>query len=184
MVTDEQLAESAQGGSTAAFGELVERYQGRLLRFLLARCRSRADAEDVLQDSFMNAYRYLHSFDTDRRFSTWLYRIAIRNAARLVPVLGGEPAEPVDYADPLAECIVQSERENLWIVAKSALSPDACSAMWLHYVEDLPLGDVARALNRSLAWTKVSLMRSRRRLQVEMGRQTTANERSKVYGQA
>ncbi|NJN40724.1 MAG: hypothetical protein HC807_07785 [Gammaproteobacteria bacterium] len=88
MVTDEQLAKAAQGGSSTAFDELVERYQCRLLRFLLGRCRSRADAEDALQDSFMNAYRYLHSFDTDRRFSTWLYRIALRNAARQVSLPG------------------------------------------------------------------------------------------------
>ncbi len=83
VTTDEQLVDSALLGSAAAFAEIVDRYSERLLRFLLARCRSRADAEDALQDTFANAFRYLDSFNPKWRFSTWIYRIAIRNASRL-----------------------------------------------------------------------------------------------------
>ena len=61
MLTDEQLVEASLQGSAAAFNEIVERYQQRLLRFLLTRSASRADAEDAIQDTFINAYRYLSS---------------------------------------------------------------------------------------------------------------------------
>ena len=81
MLTDEQLVDASLGGADHAFPELVGRYQERLLRFLLTRSVTRADAEDALQDTFINAFRYLASFDSRWRFSTWIYRIALRNAA-------------------------------------------------------------------------------------------------------
>jgi RNA polymerase sigma-70 factor (ECF subfamily) len=179
--TDEQLAAAAKTGSTAAFSELVERYQDRLLRFLLGRCSNRADAEDAIQDTFVNAYRYLQSYDARWRFSTWLYRIAIRNAARQSLHATAEPVELADHADPLASCIAQSDRQNLWLLAKRQLSADAYSALWLRYAEDLALVDVARALDRSLAWTKVSLMRSRRRLAGALREEAASAERSEMY---
>jgi RNA polymerase sigma-70 factor (ECF subfamily) len=182
VATDEQLATDAQRGSTTAFHELVERYQGRLLRFLIGRCRCRADAEDAIQDTFVNVYRYLHSYDPRRRFSTWLYRIALRNASRQTLHPDTDMAEEIDHADPLAACIEHAERENLWLVAKGLLSPDAYSALWLRYVEDLALSDVALALDRSLAWTKVSLMRSRRRLATTLRQEAQSPDRSESYG--
>jgi DNA-directed RNA polymerase specialized sigma24 family protein len=69
--------------------------------------------------------------------------------------------------DALQQCIEQSERENLWLVARRVLSQDAYAAMWLRYTEDLPLADIALALDRSQAWTKVALLRARRRLSAE-----------------
>ena len=89
MMTDEQLVEAALRGSIPAFGEIVDRYGDRLLRFLMTRCASLQDAEDALQDTFANAYRYLDSFNPKWRFSTWIYRIAIRNAARIPPTGAG-----------------------------------------------------------------------------------------------
>lgn len=79
--TEAQLVEAAQAGSADAFSDLVRRYRDGLLRFLLTRCASYADAEDALQDTLINAFRYIRSYDARWRFSTWLYRIAIRNAA-------------------------------------------------------------------------------------------------------
>ena len=76
------LIDAAKAGSVGAFTELVGRYREGLLRFLITRCSSVADAEDALQDTMINAYRYLKSYDPRWRFSTWLYRIAIRNAAK------------------------------------------------------------------------------------------------------
>jgi RNA polymerase sigma-70 factor (ECF subfamily) len=180
--SDEQLVEAAIEGSAEAFTELVERYQQRLLRFLVTRSASRAHAEDALQDTLINAYRYLHSYDPRWRFSTWLYRIAIRNATRQAALPQVGPDELCGETDLLRECIADSERENLWLTAKKLLSGDAYSAMWLRYVEDLAMKDIARTLDRSLSWTKVSLMRSRRRLQTELKQEGVAESRGEMYG--
>lgn len=173
----------AKEGSDSAFSALIERYQKRLFRFLLVRCRSRADVEDVIQDTFVNAYRYIGSYDPRWSFSTWLFRIALRNAAKT-----SQREEAVDDdssptpTDPLEACIAASERENLWLTARRTLSTDAYSAMWLRYAEDMSVKDIARTMRRPMSWTKVTLMRSRRRLSMEMsdGQEATAN--GEAYG--
>lgn len=163
-----------------AFTELVAGYRERLLRFLLTRCPSFADAEDALQDTLINAFKYLHSYDPRWRFSTWLYRIAIRNAARQNEGNVTELGDIADNeADPLHHVIADSERENLWLVAKRVLNGEVYTAMWLRYVEDLSVNDVAAALDRSTSWTKVNLMRGRQALEAEL--QQTASRRQ-AYG--
>ena len=174
--------DSALAGSEAAFAALVDRYQERLLRFLTARCGERADAEDALQDAFVDAWRYLASYNRRWRFSTWLYRIALRRAARRPAAAADDGPPPAAGEDPLAACIAADERENLWLAARRVLSADACTALWLHYVEEMPQRDVARAMQRSLAWIKVTLMRSRRRLQAECSAGTTEGSEHEAYG--
>jgi RNA polymerase sigma-70 factor, ECF subfamily len=176
------LIEAAKAGSVSAFTELVRAYREGLLRFLLTRCASYADAEDALQDTFINAYRYLHSYNSRWRFSTWLYRIAIRNAGRLREKYVTELGELRDEeSDPLKQCIADSERENLWQCARRLLSDEVYSAMWLRYVEDMSINDVASVLNRSNSWTKVNLMRGRRTLDAELNRGGPAKQ-SEAYG--
>lgn len=165
MLTDEQLVEASLNGKATAFDELVDRYQERLLRFLLTRSATHADAEDAIQDTFINAYRYLASFDSRWRFSTWIYRIALRNLARQKRPDWSESDETlVGTDDPLQNCIDSSERDNVWVTARQLLSDEAYSAMWLRYVEDLSVKDISRALDKTQSWTKVNLLRGRRRL--------------------
>ena len=183
MFTDEQLVEASLDGSAGAFDEIVGRYQERLLRFLLTRSSSRADAEDAVQDTFINAYRYLASYDSRWRFSTWIYRIAIRNAARQRwPEWHDSDVELVDDSDPLKECMAHSERENVWLAAKRLLSSDSYNAMWLRYVEDLSVKEISSALEKSASWTKVTLLRGRRKLSTELAGTTTAAEQRQSYG--
>ena len=161
-----------------AFTDLVRSYRERLLRFLLTRCASYADAEDALQDTLINAYKYLHSYDPRWRFSTWLYRIAIRNAHRIRTENVFEIADLIDSeADPLLKCIADSESENLWVVARRSLNDDVFAAMWLRYAEDMSVNDISAALDRSASWTKVNLMRARKVLDTELNEST-----SEAYG--
>lgn len=182
MNSEAELIEAARNGSSQAFAELVHAYREGLLRFLLTRSSSFADAEDALQDTLINAYRYLHSYDPRWRFSTWLYRIAINNAARMkrpdsvhIDDLGDEEG------DPLTQCIRDSERENLWLAARRSLNDEVYSAMWLRYVEDMSIKDIAAVLDRSVSWTKVNLLRGRKTLDAELNHVAT-DEMGKAYG--
>ena len=182
MGNEAALIERARNGSAAAFTELVNGYRQGLLRFLLTRSATYADAEDALQDTLINAYRYLDSYDSRWRFSTWLYRIAINNAARQRPAATVELGELRDAeGDPLAQCIAASERENLWLVARRHLNEDVYTAMWLRYVEDMSVKDIAAVLERSVSWTKVNLLRGRKILDQEMN-QANTELKSKAYG--
>jgi RNA polymerase sigma-70 factor (ECF subfamily) len=183
VLTDEQLVEASLEGSASAFDDIVGRYQDRLLRFLLTRSSCRADAEDAVQDTFINAYRYLASFDSRWRFSTWIYRIAIRNAARQRrPEWHDSDVELVDDANPLYECLAQSERENVWLAAKRLLSDEAYDAMWLRYVEDLSVKEISSAMDKTASWTKVTLLRGRRRLSAELAGDAPAAKQRESYG--
>lgn len=175
MEDEKQLLDAARNGSHEAFSKLLLVHQDRLYRFLVARCRVRHDAEDALQETFVSAYKYLHSYDERWQFSTWLYRIALRKAAACHGIADALEEDPVDDSqDPLAACIAASDRENLWLTAKRVLESEAFTAMWLRYAEDMPVRDVAKVLGRPLSWTKVSLMRSRNRLGNEMAGQDAA----------
>ena len=163
LANEAKLIAAARAGSADAFADLVGRYRDGLLRFLLTRCATHADAEDALQDTLINAYRYIHSYDPRWRFSTWLYRIAINNAAKLHGPTLAEVGDVRDEAsDPLLACIAASEKENLWVSARRVLNDEVFAAMWLRYAEDMSVTDIARALDRSVSWTKVNLMRGRR----------------------
>ena len=180
-MTDEyELIDAAKAGSADAFADLVRAYRVRLLRFLLTRCASYADAEDALQDTMIAAYRYLHSYDPRWRFSTWLYRIAIRNAQKIRSeniVELGDLSD--DEGDPLLHCIAASETENLWLCARRVLNDDVFAATWLRYAEDMSINDISKALDRSDSWTKVNLMRARKALDAEL---TQKDNTSESYG--
>jgi RNA polymerase sigma-70 factor (ECF subfamily) len=175
-----KLIAAAKAGSAEAFADLVRAYRERLLRFLLTRSPSYADAEDVLQDTLIAAFRYLHSYDPRWRFSTWLYRIAIRNAAKQrTPDLVEIGDLHDEENDPLQQCIADSETDNLWLSARQLLNDEVFAAMWLRYAEDMSVNDIAKALDRSASWTKVNLMRGRRALESHMN---GAADKSEAYG--
>lgn len=77
--TDERLIRAAVHGDKAAFSTLVKRYEETVYRFSYKVCRDKEKAEEALQDTFVNVYRKLDSFDGKSKFSTWLYSIVTNN---------------------------------------------------------------------------------------------------------
>jgi RNA polymerase sigma-70 factor (ECF subfamily) len=76
-LTDRDLVDRAKGGDSAAFGQLVRRHQPRIHRLAVHLLRSRSEAEDVTQETFIRAYRAIERFDGRSEPYTWLYRIAV-----------------------------------------------------------------------------------------------------------
>ncbi len=77
--SDQQLIHAATKGDKAAFSALVNRYEEMVYKFSYKVCRDRDKAEEALQDTFVNMYRSLSSFDGRSKLSTWLYRIVTNN---------------------------------------------------------------------------------------------------------
>ncbi len=88
---DQVLVERAQAGDKKAFGLLVEKYHRKLGRLLSRMVRDQTEVEDVVQESFIKAYRALHNFRGDSAFYTWLYRIGINTAKNYLVSLGRKP---------------------------------------------------------------------------------------------
>jgi RNA polymerase sigma-70 factor (ECF subfamily) len=77
--TDEQIIRAAREGDRQAFTALVNRYEQTVYRFSFKMCRDPEKAKETLQDTFINVYRKLRSFDGKSKFSTWLYTIVTNN---------------------------------------------------------------------------------------------------------
>ena len=73
---DSDVVQAFLDGDERAFGELVRRYDGRLLNFVYRTIGDRERAQDLVQETFVRVYRHLHRFDPSKKFSTWVYTIA------------------------------------------------------------------------------------------------------------
>jgi RNA polymerase sigma-70 factor (ECF subfamily) len=76
LLDDSGVVAAHLAGDRLAFGELVERYQNRLLNFIYRTTGDRERAEDLVQETFIRVYRHLHRFDQTKKFSTWVYTIS------------------------------------------------------------------------------------------------------------
>ena len=93
---DVQLVEEALGGNQLSFQLLVERYQERLFSLARHYTKSAVEVEDIVQDTFLKAYRRLATFQRQSSFSTWLYRIAVNTALDFLKRAGRSPVQAVE----------------------------------------------------------------------------------------
>jgi RNA polymerase sigma-70 factor (ECF subfamily) len=75
--TDSRLVEMARDGNSTAFGELVQRYEARLMRVISRFINDQETIEDIAQDVFLRVFRRLELFDASRRFGPWLFQIGV-----------------------------------------------------------------------------------------------------------
>ncbi len=167
--SDEELACRAQGGCAASFEQLMRRFQTPVLQFLRHRGAS-SDAEDLLQETFVRAYSNLDRYRTKWRFSTWLFTIArrmsINHARRARPLVDGEALRAVESAEPepLETMVAEEDRRGLWDAAARILGREELTAVWLHYVEEMPTREIASVLERSRVSVKTMMFRARKKL--------------------
>ncbi len=160
IASDEVLARRAADGDESAFEELVVRYQDRLYTLALRITLSDADAYDCVQEGLVSAWRGLHSFRFDARFSTWIHRIVVRKAYDVLE-RRARTAEPVDEVPAVSVDSPADARLDL-LSALAQLEPDfrvvavACDVVGLSMDEaalvlDLPAGTVKSRLHRARA---------------------------------
>ena len=96
---DQLLVERVRTGDKKAFDLLVAKYQRRLMRLVSRIVHDTAEAEDVVQETFIKAYRALRHFRGDSAFYTWLYRIGINTAKNCLVTQGRTPTSTDNDAD-------------------------------------------------------------------------------------
>ena len=168
----------AIAGDQAAFGLIVERYASRIYTHLYRLVRNREEAEDLTQETFLRAFRFLDRFDMSRPFRNWLYTIATNvglNALRSVKRRG--IAVSLDADDPpprgLATAAVaangrdeaaRDEVRQVLAEAVSRLAPRTAALIQLHYDEGMSIGEAAEVLGMKEGAAKVALCRARKQL--------------------
>ena len=159
---ERDLIRQARNGSAAAFAEIVDHHQHRLLRYLMLRGLQQADAEDAAQKAFVTAWEKLDTYREKWRFSTWLYTLAQR------AIDTGPDHTPLHQTEGLTDALdpalEQQMKHNLWATARKHLSGTAFTTLWLHYGEGFTNAEIARITRRNRVAVKVMLHRARETL--------------------
>lgn len=167
--SDEELARRAQKGCADSFEQLMRRFQAPVLQFLRHRGAS-ADAEDLLQETFVRAYTNLDRYRQKWRFATWLFTIArrvnINHSRRIRIATNAEALESAEseVPNPLEAIVAEEDRRGLWGAAAQVLCEEELTAIWLYYVEEMSTRDIAAVLERSWVSVKTMMFRARRKL--------------------
>jgi RNA polymerase sigma-70 factor, ECF subfamily len=151
-------------GEPDAFRMLVERYQGRALGHAIAIIGNRADAQDAVQDAFLNAHRSLRTFDRERVFYSWFYAI-LRNCC--YKLIARRRVDAVDHAVrlDLLESPTLPVDERLAIErALAALSPTDREVVMLRHFDGLSYAELAASLEIPVGTVMSRLFNARKRL--------------------
>lgn len=163
MMTDKDLARNTAHGDRAVFDEIVRRYCRPLTLFAAGRTDSLQDAEDIVQETFLRAWQNSQNFNSDCSLKTWLFTIAYR-----LIVSAWRKKKPQRLSDKIAVQLTDEqppvyEYQWLWDAARK-LGPDAYTALWLRYKQEMSTEEIARVMNKSKITVRVLLHRSRNRL--------------------
>lgn len=183
--SDEQLMSSVAAGPVHALAEIYDRYERPLMSFFLRQTGQQATAQDLLHEVFLRVLKYRTSYDPNRRFRSWIFRIAHHvaidagRATEPQPSLGGVPAErasievgeeaePTEPRDPLEE--IAAEREATRVQrALDRLTDADRRLLLLAKVEEMRYADIGEILECTEGAVKVRVHRALKRLAAELG---------------
>ena len=135
--------------------------------------KTKEEAEEVSQDTFIKAYKNLSSFKGDSKFSTWLYKIAYRNCLDRVKknkqkyqtdTINEITINKIESTDSILNQINRKERAEIMKECLSKLPEDERSLLWMFYFDELSLKEIIEVTNLSASNLKVKLHRARKRL--------------------
>ena len=173
---DEVLVKQTIEGCLSSFDQLVARYQVPLVQFIAQRIGSFEDAEDLTQETMVRAYQHLHRYRGDWRFSTWLFTIArrlsinhqrhgralCRNRSRVESDALSQVVDPT--SEPHVLVAEQENHQRLWRLAANVLTEPKFTTLWLFYVEEMPVAEIAQVVGRSRVSVKTMMFRARKEL--------------------
>ncbi len=177
-LNDNEIISKVLRGDSQAYALLVNRYQGYVFTLALRMIKTREDAEEVAQDVFIKAYKYLADFRGASKFSTWLYTIVnntcitfLRKKKLDVHSLDNEAvfarADNID-SGARADEVEQKSRKAMINRAITMLNPDDAQIITLFYKAEQTLEETARVLGIEVNAAKVRLHRARARLKEKM----------------
>lgn len=186
-ISDESvLVDAARNGDIGAFEQLVRRYDRNVFRIAQHITQNREDAEDVVQDAFLKAFRNLGQFQGQSKFYTWLVRIAVNEALmrlrrrrpeRMVSLdedvkteEDSMPREVADWSPNPEQLYSQAELKDILSKTIQGLPPGFRAVFVLRDVEALSTEETAEALNLSIPAVKSRLLRARLQLRERLNK--------------
>jgi RNA polymerase sigma-70 factor (ECF subfamily) len=176
-MTDAVVVDRARGGDPEAFRQLVERHSRPIFRVAYRMTGNEHDADDVVQETFLRAYKQLETFQERANFSTWLHRIAIncsldllRSRSRHDKHYAGDPAsEELQHAvralDPQPDrLLLSAELQQHVVLALERLSGNERTAFMLRHFEGMPVEEIGQTLGIQVNAAKHTIFRAVRKL--------------------
>jgi RNA polymerase sigma factor (sigma-70 family) len=184
VVSDETLVAAAKIGHKGAFDNLYQRHAEKMFRITYRITRNRQDAEDAVQECFLNAFIHLKNFDGRSRFSTWLTRIAMNAAlmklrknhsAREVPI--GVTVETSSAWSTKCQIFIRIRKSSAKRASEKAtlrdaiakLRPSLRKALEIHTLQERSLEETATVLGISVAAVKARVFHARATLRRRRG---------------
>jgi len=170
--SDEALIEAVKKGDCDAFGPIVERYKMALYKVMYRMVLNRDDAEDLVEEAFIKAYRSIKKFQTGRPFYSWLRRIGVNNAINFLKRERRSNIEPLEYVEKTLSNgrndPVQMTREKMLHErlngALARLPADARVILLLKVEEDLSYDEIGKLLKIPKGTVMSRLARARIKL--------------------
>lgn len=177
---DLELVEQARAGNQDAFREIVERHSRQLFKVAYRLTRSEAHADDVVQETFLRAYRHLHRFDARSQLGTWLYRIAVNCSMDLMRKESRRTArETTEETVELASLATSEPRPDRLAASGEVgalvesvlreLSPTERTAFVLRHFEGYSSVEIGQLLGMRPGATRNAVFRAVRKLRLGLG---------------
>ncbi|SKB08464.1 RNA polymerase sigma-70 factor, ECF subfamily [Prosthecobacter debontii] len=177
---DLPLVRAAQAGDMEAFDEIIRRYQSLMSALLHRFSPARADLEDLVQETFVKAWRALPEWQPERPFAHWLKRIAVRTGLEFyrrrqhspfsrLQEPSAEGRDPLDDLPAETPDAAQGALEEAQFIL-SHLPPEDRALLTLLHLEQMPLAEIAQHFGWSRINAKVKAFRARQRLQTLLKR--------------
>ena len=173
----------ARDGNSEAFQVLVERHSRAVYRIAHRLTGNASDAEDVVQETFLKAYRQLGRFESRANFGTWLHRIAVNCSIDLIRSrpsrekahdaadlegLGSPDAAPPASGSSPERLMLSTEVQDRITAAMSSLSARERAAFMLRHFEGHSIDDISRSLGMKANATKHSIFRAVRKMRAAL----------------
>ncbi|MDQ1284402.1 MAG: polymerase sigma factor [Patescibacteria group bacterium] len=180
-ISDNDLARVVREGDSERYGEIIERYQGKLFAYLYRLIGNREEAQDLLQDVFIKVYRNLRGYDADRKFSSWIYRIAHNEAVNhikrksLKRFVSWESV--VSTKDKLESSSNEEGAQDAWVRKEISQEVNAAidklpakykQVLLLRYYSDNSYEEISEILGRPVNTVGTLINRAKRKLAEEL----------------
>lgn len=175
--SDQLLVERVRAGERQAFDLLVSKYQRRLMRLVARIVRDPAEAEDVVQETFIKAFRALRHFRGDAAFYTWLYRIGINTAKNYLATQGrrgpggtdveggaaqaGEGSEGARDINTPESMLASKQIAQTVNAAMDALPVDLRTAILLREIEGMSYEEISAIMSCPIGTVRSRIFRAR-----------------------
>jgi RNA polymerase sigma-70 factor (ECF subfamily) len=157
-------------GDTQYFSYFVDKYKDIVYSIAFKVLRNREDAEEMAQESFVKAFKSLHTFKGDAKFSTWLYRITYNNCIselrkKKMKFVSTDDVQISDEAEEMNLDGIPAENRSKYVkAALEKLPEDEYTLILLYYFEDKSVEEISKITRLSESNAKVKLFRARKKL--------------------